>query len=387
MAITRRFKRRTNFRRSKDQLHVSCKAFEAVRLPVAAATAAFLFLLHVTASLVVPVLRPPLWLGLDLSTQSLTAAVLSGSDPGRNTPILVERVSFDDDLTSAQQYGALHGMIVRGDAGSERVTAPVFMWLHAFDTLLDRLLTREAEGSGRSGDGNGGGSDGGRDEGGESSAFCFADVRAVSVSAQQHGTVYWRRGAAEALERLRAGSIARAGAAIGANGDKSQHVSMANALSGCFSLEESPIWADSSTQSYADALERAVGGAAALAAATGSRAYLRQGAVQIARVAAEAPAAYHETERISLVCAFLSSVLAGRHTPADASDGTGMNLADFRFTSAELGVFGVLCVHYERCAPVFAVLPIEVRFFYILDRIEDKSEATVSVLDGGCCQR
>lgn len=49
-------------------------------------------------------------------------------------------------------------------------------------------------------------------------------------------------------------------------------------------MEDSPIWADGSTEEYASELEEALGGAARLAELTGSRAHLRQGAPQIMKV-------------------------------------------------------------------------------------------------------
>ncbi len=49
-------------------------------------------------------------------------------------------------------------------------------------------------------------------------------------------------------------------------------------------MEDSPIWADGSTEAYASELEEAMGGAARLAELTGSRAHLRQGAPQIMKV-------------------------------------------------------------------------------------------------------
>lgn len=60
--------------------------------------------------------------------------------------------------------------------------------------------------------------------------------------------------------------------------------SLAEALAGCFAVEDSPIWADGSTEEYASELEEALGGAARLAGLTGSRAHLRQGAPQIMKV-------------------------------------------------------------------------------------------------------
>ncbi|CAN0542338.1 unnamed protein product, partial [Ectocarpus sp. 8 AP-2014] len=59
---------------------------------------------------------------------------------------------------------------------------------------------------------------------------------------------------------------------------------LAEAFAGCFAVEDSPIWADGSTEKYASELEESMGGAARLAELTGSRAHLRQGAPQIMKV-------------------------------------------------------------------------------------------------------
>lgn len=55
--------------------------------------------------------------------------------------------------------------------------------------------------------------------------------------------------------------------------------------------------------------------------------FLRVVFVQIHR---ERPQAYEDTERISLVCSFLASVLAGRYAEIETSDGSGMNLMHIR---------------------------------------------------------
>ena len=50
----------------------------------------------------------------------------------------------------------------------------------------------------------------------------------------------------------------------------------------------------------------------------------------IVQIHRERPQAYEDTERISLVCSFLASVLAGRYAEIETSDGSGMNLMHIR---------------------------------------------------------
>ncbi|CAM9344138.1 unnamed protein product [Scytosiphon promiscuus] len=187
-----------------------------------------------------------------------------------------------------------------------QITSPVAMWLHALEALLQRL----------------------KDPEGESAAMGIdlSAVRGVSVSGQQHGTVYWAKGAEEKLKAM-AGDAAGPGDSEQAEGDE---VGLAEAFAGCFAVEDSPIWADGSTEHYASELEESMGGAARLAELTGSRAHLRQGAPQIMKIYRERPDAYENTERISLVCSFLASVLAGRYAEIETSDGSGMNLMHIR---------------------------------------------------------
>lgn len=251
---------------------------------------------------------PPLYLGLDLSTQSVTAVLVEA--PPSLRVVDVQRVVFDDDLP---KYATKNGMHVAPQGG--RVTSPVMMWLEALDRLFAKL-----------------------DRG------LLARVVAVSGSAQQHGSVYWNREGAERVRCMDSGK------------------SLACNLIGGFSMDECPIWADSSTQVgggggphsdgmhgshggwmpcvalcvlllllqfECDSLEGAVeGGAAQVAKVTGSRAYCRFTGPQIARIARTRPGVYAATERISLVSSFLSSLLVGRVAPIDVSDGSGMNLLD-----------------------------------------------------------
>ena len=89
-----------------------------------------------------------------------------------------------------------------------------------------------------------------------------------------------------------------------------------------FAVADSPIWADSSTADECAALEAALGGAAATATLTGSRAYERFAGPQIAKVArAMGARAWEEgVERVDLVSSFVATLLRGAPAPLDAAD-------------------------------------------------------------------
>ena len=173
------------------------------------------------------------------------------------------------------------GGVHAGEGG--RVTAPTIMWVHALDMLMDKLRVAGVE---------------------------FSSVRGISGAGQQHGSVYWRRGAEQSLGACQP--------------DKFLHTQ----LSSAFSVQDSPVWMDSSTRAQCVRLEEAVGGAERLAAITGSRAYERFTGSQVRMLAETRPECYNNTERISLVSSFAASLFTGTIVDIDWSDAGGMNLLD-----------------------------------------------------------
>ena len=218
-----------------------------------------------------------LYLGLDSSTQSLSAVVLEASG-GRHRVVYELSLPFDDTLP---HYGTRNGVLPSSDPSIAQ-SSPV-MWVEA----LDRLFVRLAE-----------------------AHLDLTRLTAISGSAQQHGSVYLNDTFARGLDTLHPGRA------------------LPPQIVPLLSRPIAPIWMDSSPHAECREIENAVGGAAALARHTGSRAFERFTGPQIRRFAMREPAAYAATDRIHLVSSFLASVLIGGHAPVDPGDGSGMNLLD-----------------------------------------------------------
>ncbi|KAK5849539.1 hypothetical protein PBY51_013867 [Eleginops maclovinus] len=217
-----------------------------------------------------------LFLGFDFSTQQLKVVAIDGN----LNVVHQNNVQFDSELPEFRTQGGVH---IHADRLT--VTSPVLMWVQALDLLLDKM---------------------------KKAGFDFSRVRALSGSGQQHGSVFWTRGASETLQHL----------------DPDQDLKQL--LQDSFSVLDSPVWMDSSSRRQCDALQEAAGGAQRLAHITGSTAYERFTGNQIAKIRATRPEEFQSTERISLVSSFAGSLFLGGYAAIDYSDGSGMNLLDIR---------------------------------------------------------
>lgn len=220
-----------------------------------------------------------MFLGLDSSTQSLTAVVIDPSS-GKITTQL--SVNFGADLP---QYQSPSGFIPGGKDGE--VHANPLMWLDALDLLLSKL----------------------------SATTDLSSVKCIAGSGQQHGSVYLDASFDDRLSKL----------------DVSQNLS--SQLSPALTRATSPIWMDTSTGTECAEITAALGGSAEVCARSGSNAIERFTGPQIRRFSKTDPAAYQKTARIHLVSSFLASILAGKSVSIDFGDGAGMNLLNL----AQLG--------------------------------------------------
>ena len=217
-----------------------------------------------------------LYLGFDSSTQSLTAMLIEVSAGGERRVIYEDALRFDEDLP---EYGTRNGVVPNEDPLVAH-SSPL-LWADALDRSMARI----------------------RDAGHD-----LSDIRAISGSGQQHGSVYLNAQAESVIGGLDA------------------ERSLVEQIRGIFSRQVSPIWMDSSTNSQCRSIAAAVGGDERLAEITGSRAFERFTGPQVKKFVETEPRAYEETARIHLVSSFLATLLAGKDAPIDPGDGAGMNL-------------------------------------------------------------
>ena len=222
-------------------------------------------------------LQMSLYLGLDCSTQSFKAIVV---DEWLRT-VDIAFVHYASDLS---EYGTTDGYIKDGT----KVVTPTIMFLHAFELVLQRLKAK----------GN----------------VEFSKICAISGSGQQHGSVWWKKGASDILQW---------------NADEQMaQFPLQELFQEAFSSKNGPIWMDSSTSKECEEIEAFVGGPEKVAELTGSRCYERFTGPQIRKYLKEQPLMCKNTERISLISSFLPSILIGAYVGIDYADGSGMNLMD-----------------------------------------------------------
>ena len=215
-----------------------------------------------------------MFLGLDSSTQSLSALLISAES---NKVIASASVNFGKDLPA---YEAPSGFIPGGKDG--KVHADPRMWLDALDLVLEKL----------------------------SSETDLSKITHIAGSGQQHGSVYVNHSFEPGINAL------------------DPKKSLSAQLASTFSRETSPIWMDCSTGEECRETEQALGGSEEVCSRSGSVAIERFTGSQIRKFYKEDPDGYRQTARIHLVSSFLASVLAGQSVPIDFGDGAGMNLTE-----------------------------------------------------------
>ena len=230
-----------------------------------------------------------LFLSFDCSTQSFKICILN-----TNGHILyTDKVIFHTNLSYYQTYNGIY-------EDGNKITAPVLMWVEAFEILLMRM---------------------------KKDKFPFNKIVAISGSTQQHTSIYWSNPII--LKNL------------------SSKIALKDQIDDMLIIKNTPIWMDSSSKKQCVDFEKAFGCALNVSNITGSRAYERFTGMQIKKIYEETPELYLKTERISLLSSFMTSLLIQDFASIDYSDAAGMNLMNIYTKKWDLRCLNIVAPNLE----------------------------------------
>ncbi len=223
-----------------------------------------------------------LCLGIDLSTQSVTAALIDAAQGG---VVASHSLIYAAD-PRLNRFGIDHASYIIPPRAPGEADQNPLMFLAALDALFSDLK----------------------------GMVDLGKVAAIACSAQQHGHVYLNSSWREAVKGLKAGG--------GGN--------LVERMSGSFSLGTAPIWKTSDTASEAADILNAAGGREAMIRLSGSDSPLRFTGAVIRRIGLRYPETYAATQAIRLLSAWLAALLTGEaDAPSDWGNAAGMSLMDY----------------------------------------------------------
>ena len=222
-------------------------------------------------------MKEELFLGLDSSTQSLTALIINFE---QKKVIYRKTINFDKALP---QYKTKNGIITLNS--DKEVHSNPLMWVDALELIFHNI----------------------KEEG-----IDIRTIKAIAGSGQQHGTVYLNDQFETVLRNL------------------NTSYSLSSQIKDTLTRKTSPIWMDSSTSLQCKEIREKLGGIQKTIEITGSNTFERFSGPQIRKFYQTYPEKYEKTSTIHLVSSFLASILLGKNAPIDYGDGAGMNLMNIR---------------------------------------------------------
>ena len=232
-----------------------------------------------------PVHGKTLSLGLDSSTQSVTAVVL---DLDTGSIVFQHAIDYATD-PRLNGYGIHHSEYIVPSREPGEADQPPEMYLASLDAMFADL---------------------------RSAGVDMGAISVINDSGQQHGHVYLGANAGTLFSRLQSKAAPE---------DK-----LVNLLDGLFTYGTAPIWKTSNTASQANDIRAGVGGKDRIIRLSGSDSPLRFTGAVIRRVAEQFPDLYAATDTIQLVSSFIPAVLTGNHrVPMDFGNGCGTSLMDY----------------------------------------------------------
>ena len=232
--------------------------------------------------------RERLALGLDSSTQSLSAVVI---DIDTTEKCFEHSLDYRTDAR-LNQFGIGEDYILppREEGEAEQ---PPLMYLASLDALFADM--REA-------------------------GVPLENILLINTSGQQHGHVYLNRDADALLAQL----------ASFQNFDEDTR-DLQILLKDAFAYPNAPIWMTANTTAQTEAVRDGVGGKSEMIDLSGSDAPLRFTGAVVRRVGEQFPECYAATAKVQLISSFIPAVLTGNaEVPIDYGNGCGMSLMNYR---------------------------------------------------------
>lgn len=229
--------------------------------------------------------HPRLALGLDSSTQSLSAVVIDIDTAEKRFEHALD-YRTDERLN---QFGIGEDYILppREEGEAEQ---PPLMYLASLDALFADM---------------------------QAAGVALKDIVAINTSGQQHGHVYLNRNAANIFSNLQK--------------SESNASELKVLLADAFAYPTAPIWMTANTLTQTNAVRDGIGGKAEMIARSGSDAPLRFTGTVMRRVGEQSPEHYTATTKIQLISSFIPAVLTGNaNVPIDYGNACGMSLMNYK---------------------------------------------------------
>ncbi len=224
-------------------------------------------------------------LGLDSSTQSLSAIVL---DIDKAEKCFEHTVDYRGDARLTE-FGVGADYILPSRVNGEAEQPPL-MYLASVDAIFEDM---------------------------RAAGLPLKNIVVINTSGQQHGHVYLNHSAGERL-----GELGR---------PESSGSELKKLLAGIFAYPTAPIWMTSNTVEQTTSVRDSVGGKNRMIELSGSDAPLRFTGAIMRRVGEQFPEHYQETAKIQLISSFIPAVLTGNScVPIDYGNACGMSLMNYR---------------------------------------------------------
>ncbi|MFC1900091.1 FGGY family carbohydrate kinase [Chloroflexota bacterium] len=230
-------------------------------------------------------IKPRLALGLDVSTQSLSAVVLDIDEREKLIELSLDYLK-DERLNT---FGIREPDYILPPRSEDEADQPPLMFLAALDAVFFELKK----------------------------SVPLEKVVVINTSGQQHGHVYLNSMASSVFTSL--------------NRTGSEASNLTSLLKDSLAYERAPIWMTADTGVQASFIRNNSGGKERLIKLSGSDAPLRFTGLVIRRTAEKFPDIYERTSIIQLISSFIPAVLTGNASvPVDFSNACGMSLMNYR---------------------------------------------------------